>query len=286
MIGLVELNNRMWYRKTYHNLISRCREMEISGELENEIIEIHHIIPKSIWPGGVNVKSNLIKMPIRYHMMAHLLLSRAYPTVKKLARSAFILVNTYKGEKSFSTKTASIVREVWLSTWKGENHPSYGKKHTEEEKRHLSEVLSGKNSYWYGKHLSQETRDKLREANLGKKASDETKQKLSKVHLGKKQSPEHVKARIQSKMRTYKHHSQETKDKISKAHLGKKLSKDHVEAIRRANSGGNNPNSKKVIDPYGRIWPSPRDCAKEYNMKPGTLRNWIRKYPDKGFKYL
>lgn len=46
-----------------------------------------------------------------------------------------------------------------------------------------------------GKTLSEETRQKLREANLGKKASQETKDKISAAHKGRKQSKEWIEKR-------------------------------------------------------------------------------------------
>ena len=47
----------------------------------------------------------------------------------------------------------------------GKNHPMFGKKHTEETKRKISDRLSGKNHYLYGKHMSEETKEKLRGKN-------------------------------------------------------------------------------------------------------------------------
>lgn len=42
--------------------------------------------------------------------------------------------------------------------------------------------MYGKKSHWYGKHLSAETKFKIRLARLGKKASPETKLKISRNH--------------------------------------------------------------------------------------------------------
>ena len=43
----------------------------------------------------------------------------------------------------------------------------------------------GKNNPMYGKKLSEETKNKIRNSKLGKKSSKETKEKLSKSHIGK-----------------------------------------------------------------------------------------------------
>ena len=75
---------------------------------------------------------------------------------------------------------------------RGENHPMYGKHHTEESRRKMSESLRGRVSPTKGKHLSEETKEKLRKANLGKKyqRSPEWYKKVSESNLGKKRSEE------------------------------------------------------------------------------------------------
>ena len=77
----------------------------------------------------------------------------------------------------------------------GENHPMFGKKHTEEAKRKMKENHadnSGENHPNYGKTMSEEQRLKISEAltgeknpNFGKTLSDETKRKISEAKKGK-----------------------------------------------------------------------------------------------------
>ena len=50
----------------------------------------------------------------------------------------------------------------------GERNPMFGKKLTDEQKKHLSESHKGEKAYWYGKHLSEETKRKLSENHKGK----------------------------------------------------------------------------------------------------------------------
>lgn len=101
-----------------------------------------------------------------------------------------------RGKHSFFTK--SILRKK-----------SLGKKHTPETKRKIGETCKRKNLSSYlnsekarinrkqswlknkanhkttkGIPCSEETKQKLRQANLGKKASQETREKLSKIHKG------------------------------------------------------------------------------------------------------
>jgi hypothetical protein len=56
---------------------------------------------------------------------------------------------------------------------------------SEETRKKMSKAQSGKNNPMYGKQVSQETREKLRQANIGRKFTDEWKKKLVKQILVK-----------------------------------------------------------------------------------------------------
>ena len=72
----------------------------------------------------------------------------------------------------------------------GENNAMYGKHHTEEAKRKISEkkkgTCSGKDHYLYGVGHSEETKEKLRQANLGKTVPQHVRDKISKSLTGDK----------------------------------------------------------------------------------------------------
>ena len=68
------------------------------------------------------------------------------------------------------------------STNEGYNTSSYSShscKHLEESKRKMSEAKTGENNYWYGKHHSEETKKRISESKIGKHLSEETKRKIS-----------------------------------------------------------------------------------------------------------
>ena len=92
-------------------------------------------------------------------------------------------------------------------TMVGENNPFYGKHHSEETRKKISELTRSRMS---GKHLNKETKQKIRERELGKIVSDETRQKLRD---NAKNNPNYG-------MRG-KHVSEETKKKLSEAKKGK-----------------------------------------------------------------
>jgi hypothetical protein len=74
------------------------------------------------------------------------------------------------------------------NTKKGKDHPNYGKSHSEETKRKISEKLSGEKHPMYGKSHSEETKRKISEAHKGKIGrlhSNETKRKMRESNKGK-----------------------------------------------------------------------------------------------------
>lgn len=98
---------------------------------------------------------------------------------------------------------------------------------------HVSYHQTGAKNAWYGKHLSEETKEKIRAANsgpnnpnYGKHLSEETKEKIHNTKIGPKNpmygkclSDEH-----KNKIRLAnigKHHTEETKRRISEAQKGR-----------------------------------------------------------------
>jgi hypothetical protein len=99
----------------------------------------------------------------------------------------------------------------------GENGGMYGKSHTEEARKKISQTRKQKAipSSRKGVKLSEETKKKLSEARKGKPLSEETKLKLSARFSGEN-NPMYGKRFIGSANHFYgKKHSEETKRKIS-----------------------------------------------------------------------
>lgn len=59
-------------------------------------------------------------------------------------------------------------------------------KHSEETKKKMSSSKKGEKSVWYGKHHTNETKEKIRKARLGHPRSEETRKKISETHKGNK----------------------------------------------------------------------------------------------------
>lgn len=107
-----------------------------------------------------------------------------------------------------------------------ENHPFYGKHHSDETKEKIRKALTGKytgeNSPLYGRKLTDETKALIGLKNKGREVSDETKKKISEALTGRH------------------YHSDEHKAMLSNRFRGKN---NPMYGIK----GGLHPTSKKVI---------------------------------------
>lgn len=120
----------------------------------------------------------------------------------------------------------------------GENHPNYGKHHTEETRRKLSESGKGKhsgiNSPMFGKHHTEEQKKKISESLKGIKRlpfSEEHRRKIGESH-------KRLGLRGDKSSRYGKKHTEESINKMSLAHKGhpswnkgKHLSEEHKRKI-------------------------------------------------------
>ncbi|MBL7084335.1 MAG: hypothetical protein ISS41_12000 [Candidatus Aminicenantes bacterium] len=110
-----------------------------------------------------------------------------------------------------------------------------GKKMSAEARLNNSLAKRGKNHPNWGKHLSKETREKIRQANLGRKYNEETKRKISKANKGKatwnkgKACPQ---LSGKNNGNYGKKFSEEHRKKLSESHKGKKHSASWYKKMR------------------------------------------------------
>lgn len=82
---------------------------------------------------------------------------------------------SFKG-KHHSEEIKQILREKTLNLgFIGEKHPMYGKKHSEEVRKKISNKIEGENHPLFGKHLSKTTKEKLSASKCEKVISPEGK---------------------------------------------------------------------------------------------------------------
>ncbi len=110
-------------------------------------------------------------------------------------------------------------------------NPMQGRRHTEEAKEKISEMLSGENNPIYGKERPRKVKEKMIKTLEGKMAgennpfygkehSKKAKQKMSEAHKGKEFSKEH--RQKLSKAQEEREYSKERNRKISEAQRGEK----------------------------------------------------------------
>lgn len=132
---------------------------------------------------------------------------------------------------------------------RGEGHPFYGKQHSDESRKKMSETLkglrAGESHPLFGKKHSDASRKKMSETKkgmfvgeknpfYGKQHSEETKAKISQSRKGQTVGEQHP---------MYgKHHSDESKEKMRQAKLGREQPSEQIEKriksirmIKRAN---------------------------------------------------
>jgi len=173
--------------------------------------ELHHILPKSIFPEYKTSKWNLVTLSIDRHFKAHSLL----PSIvvdskhrhKMLCAMHMMLKHKPKGydyeKHKLLMSEANMGENNPMFGIRGEKNPNYGKPLTEERKENISKSLIGEKNPMYGKPKSEEFKRNLSVKHKGKRFSDNHKQNISISKTGEKHPM------------WGKHKSDETKQKIA-----------------------------------------------------------------------
>jgi hypothetical protein len=169
---------------------------------DKRYFEFHHVIPKSM--GGNESIENYIPLTAREHYLAHYLLWKIHHNSEMSC--AFHFMNHEKQYKILSSKTYENIRlefieylhnkthsEETIRLWKkqrtGSGNAFYGKKHSDETKRKISDRKRGNSPAWNKGfcHLSDEAKKRISEAHKGKSpppASEKTREKSRLSKLG------------------------------------------------------------------------------------------------------
>lgn len=146
----------MNHKNIYYQLIERAKSRSSVIDYET-----HHILPKSL--GGPNTKDNLVKLSLREHFVAHLLLTKMYEGIekRKMYFAFYRLSNRHKTTNgrfyenskkqakkylseihSGKTLSPEHIQTIKLRT-AGENNPNYGRKHSKDNIELMSKVKIG-----------------------------------------------------------------------------------------------------------------------------------------------
>ena len=275
-------NNDDWYRKVYNNIINRGKLRGNNKKALNYYTEAHHVIP--VCKGGTET----VLLTYKEHVICHYILYRLNLDDYSILQSVIAVMSIGNTLQERDTYRPSENTIKYFSTKLSEFRK--GLKHSEETKKKIS--TSNK-----GRKMSQELKEHLKKLSTGRKASDETKKKMSESH---KNLSEEIRNNI-SKAQKGRKHSEETKEKISKSNKGKIFSEVHKRNISLGKKGkpghlhtkedlkkmsDNSPCKKRIIGPDGTVYDSMKKCSEQLKICRDTLRKWINKNPEKGFRYL
>lgn len=199
--------------------------------------------------------------------------------IKKFGWDSFEHEIIYSGseEEAYSLERKLIHKYDSSNPDRGYNKSIGGKVNkgmirSDEYRQMLSERTSGKNHPLYGKRLSEEHRQKIRDANMGHTVSEEARIKIGNGNRGKVKSEETIKKWRESRKGYIP--SEETRQRMSEAQRDKYVSEETKKKIGDANRGKvrseetkrklseTRPNRRKVMCiETGIVYESMRDAA-------------------------
>lgn len=175
--------------QTYAEFINSILESRGRFACGGEYCERHHIVPECC--GGIDNEDNLIDLFAREHFEAHRLLALENPEDKKLTYAWWMMSHAKSKNQDRCEITAEEYEEARIEFSRsmsgslnpmygkhGYDNPNYGRRHSEEEKKKMSESLKGKmagcNNPMYGIHRYGENAPMY-----GKCHSEESRRKIS-----------------------------------------------------------------------------------------------------------
>lgn len=185
---------------TYKDFINNIIKVRGRFACGDEYHEKHHILPKCM--GGTDGKDNLIDLFAREHFEAHRLLALENPENEKLVYAWHLMSFRKNKDRVTHIVTAEEyeeAREIFSITksnaMRGENNPNYGKHHSDETKQKISKANKGKcvgdKNPMYGDHRFAGENN----PNYGKQRPEETKTKISNALIGQSTGENNPRAR-------------------------------------------------------------------------------------------
>ena len=161
----------MNYNKIYNALMRRATQRKL-----DEYSEVHHIIP--ICMGGSNGKENLVRLTAREHFLAHHILFRIHKTTK-LAHAWFSMCRSSDNQnRYFSSHQYAAAKSAHINamrkTMVGAGNHFYGRKHSVETKRKISEANTGRKqsqeqTQWFVLNVAKKLKSEEHRKKIGRK---------------------------------------------------------------------------------------------------------------------
>lgn len=137
------------YYRWMMKIVERARNRSLDTET---YVELHHVIPRSL--GGS--KGECVRLTGREHYVVHRLLVKCTEGEEQLKMiHALFFMSARKKQRRLTSRQYDYIRKLASDTYKvtqkGAKNGFYGKTHTEEVKRKLSEGKTGERHPFYGK---------------------------------------------------------------------------------------------------------------------------------------
>lgn len=169
IMELTNINKHMnKYTQWYTNITYRAKNRHLDSYTES-----HHIVPRSL--GGSDETDNLVNLTAREHFVCHWLLVKMTTgqDYHKMLNALRMMRAEKQGQQRYTTKITARVYE------------SIKQEYAELQ----SKQFTGTGNGMFGKHHTQENKDKIRQKNLGKRLTPKQIEKLKKAITGKKKPP-------------------------------------------------------------------------------------------------
>ena len=239
----------MNYQRIYDSIIDRAKTRILICYKEK-----HHIIPKCLQ--GKNSKENLVSLTAKEHFLCHRLLTLIYPDNSKL-KYALWAMSTIKSKESKRHKVSARIYQILRE--------EFSKTFSKERKGH---------------EVSEETREKLRQFNLGKTASFETRERMRLSSEGKVKTKEHIEKCVKSRKEHYVV-SEETLEKMRKRVVSEETKLKSSKKLKGRipwNKGKHGHLTEEQIEKYSNSQKGRKDSRETVEKRERTKReNKIRK---------
>lgn len=253
--------------------------MEKEGYPEDVYTEVHHILPKC--QGGTNDKNNLVRMPVRYHIIAHMLLASTFPDNNKLVyavNAMFLKSNSNNLRENdinkISTKLISKFREQMAKFQANTKLP-------EAQKNKIS--ISVKNYRRKGNSILSVVCHDI-ENNIVRVYECVNDAKVDGFYS------KGIRDSIKNKSKYGGYYFTELSyfkslhnDKITEFNNLTEVPVIHKEKY--SIKGKNTYNSRKIQGPDGTIYVSMSECERKTGHTWNTISKWIKNNPEKGFRF-